>query len=366
MPVGKDTLRLAHNAVKDGFWSGGSGASQEELRSLISKYTKKKYVTLVNSGTAACRAALFATIGWERKSTSNLRSVLTTSYSCAANLLPIIEMGAVPWFADIELDTFGMIADRMTATVGAVPSAIFLVHIYGERCRDADKFLEYSHELMVPVIEDFSECMGMTFDDLPTGDIIVASLRAEKLWGCGEGGFVATNDEGYHTLITQFCNRGKPTLANPYWYTTYGDNVMMPGITAAVALGQHEILRKHVAGKRRVALWYRASRVFQEVGIWQALAKGGVAWLNCLMLNPSTQITAADLAKALRADGVETRPAFYPLQCYAKNLGVGWIGSTGENAKALHRNGIVLPSPYDLTKDEFRYIESCIRRYLKV
>lgn len=357
----KNTVSYVKDAVESTWWSGGSGKYKyhEILKSKFRKYGT--HVTLVNSGTAACRAAVFAATRDGSK-----KHVVTTPYSCAANLAPIYEMRRNALFADIDINTFGVRADELTRCIRFFKddiSAVILTYIYGEPPRDLLSIAKLCEDYGILLISDISQCIGIEKEEV-VGDILVASLRAEKMVGGGEGGAVITNDEKLAERVLQFATRGKVSeSAAKYWYASYGDNLLMPHVSAAIAVGQWEILDKVVRGKRRAAKAYRESSVLAKVFKFQRHSTG-VAWLNFATIHSYLGMSPHDLAAILLEKGIETKPAFVPLTSYWRVLtGVDFVCSEAELAWTC---GIVLPSPHDLTDQEIEFIESTVKEVVGI
>lgn len=357
--VGGNTVIYAKDAVESGWWTSG-GEYNKRLEKWFNSYLADGFRSLsLNSGTSACRAALFACLsGVSGK-------VLTTTYSCAANVAPIFEAGCEAVFADVDLSTFGVDVASLETTIernGDIKAA-FIPYIYGEPPRDVESIYAVLQRNRIPLICDVSEALGMD-PKLFFGDVIVASMRTEKMVGCGEGGVMATRYSRYAEAAEQFADRGKPAPAVKYWYASFGDNVRMPNVTAAIAVGQTEVLNMIVAGKRRTAKMYRDRAYFSKIGTWQRASDGGVNWLNCLLLN-DVGISASDLMLALSSKGVECRPGFYPLPVYwARLSGRDKADFNYSNASFINRRGVVFPSPYDLTDEELDYVEYQTRRII--
>lgn len=363
--VGSETENHLLKAFRSGFWSGGMGEYVRKLEKRFAEYTKTEFAFAVNSGTAACRAAMYAVLGNTRLNRNAEHKIAVSTYTCAAGITPIVELQATPAFVDIETETLGMAFDRtVEILLDKSVKALVVTHIYGEPAKHGDEITNLCKAKGILVIQDISECFGIEMKFIPKSDIYVASIRTEKILGAGEGGLISTNDEKLAAYIRQFVDRGKPDTSLKYWYGGYGDNVRMPHMTAAVAYGQTDTLNAVIAGKRRVARMYRDERrLFSKFGSLQSTAKG-VAWLNMLLLDPVYGITPADFGSLLAKYGIETRQAFYPTNVIYQNLTGLLLNKEYPVVADVHRRGIVLPSPYNLTDEEMDYIEDCCGRIL--
>lgn len=349
LQIGPRTEQLLFEAFHSGKWSNTAIEYAPKLEAWWAAQCQAPFALSTNSGTAAVRAALFGVAG-RRGGTA-----LTTTYSCSANLTPLHEMGLSPVWCDVDLQSFGMTGESVFQRLseGPTPECCVLVHMYGQLARDTEDIVGLCREKGVVVIHDLSECVGMDVAGLD-GDVFIASVRTEKMLGAGEGGLVAFRNFDHYRAAKTFVWRGKPSTLN-YWVTSYGDNVAMTNLTAAIALGQIDVLHEQVAGKRLTASLYRSSRL-EQFGDFQTVAAGDVAWLNALLLKPDIGLAPQDLAKALAAKGIETRPAFTPLPIVHRLQTVGEGVAGCPAAREIFERCLILPSPADLTAEELEYV----------
>jgi len=357
LQIGARTEKLLFDAFHSGKWSNTAIEHAPQLEAWWAAQCQAPFALSTNSGTAAVRAALFGVAGRRGG------MALTTTYSCSANLTPLLEMGLVPAWCDVDLQSFGMtggaVFERLSE--GPTPVCCVLVHMYGQLARDTEDIVGLCREKGVVVIHDLSECVGMDVASLD-GDVFIASVRTEKMLGAGEGGLVAFRNFDHYRAAKTFVWRGKPSTLN-YWVTSYGDNVAMTNLTAAIALGQIDVLEAQVEGKRRVAEMYRSSRLAQ-FGDFQKVGAEDVAWLNALLLQSEIGLTPQDLAKALAAKGVETRPAFTPLPTVHRLQTGSTRSAACAAAREIFERCLILPSPADLTAEELEYVVGSIEEVM--
>ena len=106
------------------------------------------------------------------------------------------------------------------------------------------------------VIEDAAQAFGSEYSGQKTGaigHIGAFSLQAGKTITCGEGGFLATNDEKAFQKAKDFHDNGGHRVGCDYptWTngeTSYGENYKLTELQSAVALAQLskiEKIKKH-------------------------------------------------------------------------------------------------------------------------
>jgi dTDP-4-amino-4,6-dideoxygalactose transaminase len=162
---------------------------------------------------------------------------------------------------------------------------------------------------------DAAHGFGATRDGRPLGtfgDAEVFSLSPTKPMTAGEGGLVAIRDDGLAERVRLGVDYGNP---GDYDTRFAGLNARMSELHAAVGLESLVELDDHLATRRRLAEEYR-----------KALA--GIGGITPQEVDPRDESTYKDftvivddsvygldrsaLAVALKAEGVDTRPYFYP------------------------------------------------------
>ena len=221
--------------------------------------------------------------------------------------------GAVPRFAECDTATCQLdVADAAGRLDGA--SLLVGTHVFGSPCTpEAVEELGRAHG--IPVVFDAAHGFGATRDGRPLGtfgDAEVFSLSPTKPMTAGEGGLVAIRDDGLAERVRLGVDYGNP---GDYDTRFAGLNARMSELHAAVGLESLVELDDHLATRRRLADDYR-----------KALASiGGVTPQE---VDPRDESTYKDftvivddsvygldrsaLAVALKAEGVDTRPYFFP------------------------------------------------------
>ena len=221
--------------------------------------------------------------------------------------------GAVPRFTECDTATCQIDVDD---AAGRLDGATLLVgtHVFGAPCTpEAVEALGRAHGLAV--VFDAAHGFGATRDGRPLGtfgDAEVFSLSPTKPMTSGEGGLVALRDEALAARVRLGVDYGNP---GDYDTRFAGLNARMSELHAAVGLESLAELDDHLATRRRLAESYR-----------KALA--GIAGVTPQDVDPRDESTYKDftvivdesvygldrdaVAAALKAEGVDTRPYFFP------------------------------------------------------
>ncbi|MBI5120491.1 MAG: aminotransferase class I/II-fold pyridoxal phosphate-dependent enzyme [Rhodospirillales bacterium] len=169
-----------------------TGPKVAEFENKIAALFGKKFGLMVNSGSSANLLA-FAALDLPKGS-----EVITPALTFATTVSPLLQLGLVPVFCDVEPDSYVVDTKRIEALIGPKTRALMIPNLIGnlpdwvEIRRIADRNGLY-------VIEDSCDTLGATVSGRPTGalaDISVTSFYASHVvTAAGFGGMVTMNDE---------------------------------------------------------------------------------------------------------------------------------------------------------------------------
>lgn len=192
---------LASNKVN--YWTGEEGRKFEKE---FARYTDSKYAVALANGTLALDLALHAlNIGQGDE-------VIVTSRTFIASISSIVNAGATPVFADVELDNQNISARTISTVLTDKTKAIICVHLAGWPCEMDDIMaLAETHNLFV--IEDCAQAHGAKYKGRSVGSIghVGAwSFCQDKIMTTGgEGGMLTTNNEKLWRKAWAFKDHGK-------------------------------------------------------------------------------------------------------------------------------------------------------------
>ncbi len=133
--------------------------------------------------------------------------VIVPGYTCVAVTNAIRLVGAVPVFADIELDTFGLDAEAFRHALTRRTKSVVVHHLYGLVSRDIERVLELARAARVTVIEDCSHALGARFDNRlvgTLGDASFFSTEQSKVMSTGRGGVAIACDREIASGLSHF------------------------------------------------------------------------------------------------------------------------------------------------------------------
>jgi perosamine synthetase len=272
----------------------------------------------VSSGTAGLHLALRA-VG-----VGDGDEVVTSPFSFVASANVMLFERARPVFADIDPVTLTLDADAAAAAVTDRTTAILPVHIFGW---PAD--LEPLRRHGLPLVEDACEALGAQHaDGTPvgaTGDPAVFGFYANKQLTTGEGGLVTMGDPAMKERIDSERNQGRAPNMDWLDHDRLGFNYRLSDIACAVGLAQLDRLDDMLAGRARVAGWYRQALAGIEGLTLPCEDHGGSkrGWFVFVVQLPHDVDRDATI-RGLREHGIQSKPylpAIHLMSFYRERFG---------------------------------------------
>lgn len=272
----------------------------------------------VSSGTAGLHLALRA-VG-----VTDGDEVVTSPFSFVASANVMLFERARPVFADIDPVTLTLDPDAAAAAITDRTTAILPVHIFGW---PADLATLRRHGL--PLVEDACEALGAVHPDgTPvgaTGDPAVFAFYANKQLTTGEGGLVTMGDPEMKVRIDSERNQGRAPDMDWLDHDRLGFNYRLSDIACAIGLAQLDRLDDMLAGRARVAAWYRQALAGIEGLTLPCEDHGGAkrGWFVFVVQLPRGVDRDATI-RALRDRGVQSKPylpAIHLMSFYRERFG---------------------------------------------
>lgn len=173
-----------------------TGKNEKLLREKICNIFNSKYSIATTSGTGSLKSA-YSAIGIKSGD-----EVITTPWTFIATNTAILEMGAIPVFADIQKNTLNIDPKSVEEKITSKTKAIVCVHFAGNPV-DLDELEAISKKYNIPLVQDCCHAMGSYYKDrkIGSGELCTFSLQTVKIVTCGDGGFVTTNNEEYYKRL---------------------------------------------------------------------------------------------------------------------------------------------------------------------
>jgi dTDP-4-amino-4,6-dideoxygalactose transaminase len=240
-------------------------------------------------------------------------SALMPSFTFSATAHAAAWAGVVPRFA--ECDTASCQLDIDDAA-GRLDGASLLVgtHVFGAPCRP-EEVVALGRRAGVPVLFDAAHGFGSLRRGRPLGgfgDAEVFSLSPTKVLVAGEGGLVATRDAALAERVRLGVDYGNP---GDYDTRFAGLNARMSELHAAVALESLAEIDVHLEIRRSLAARYTAALASVPGLVPQAVDPDDLSTYKDYTVVVDEARFGLDrdrLVTALRAEGIDTRPYFWP------------------------------------------------------
>jgi perosamine synthetase len=357
--IGDEEREAVLAALARGEISGSFGTAIPEFERLFADYVGCKHGVAVSSGTTALQLAVAAAgIGPGDE-------VLVSACTNIATALAVAHNGAVPVPVDSEAVTWNLDLDLVERLITPRTRAIIPVHVYGHPV-DMDRLGALAAARRLIVIEDCAESHGATVRGRMTGgfgQMGCFSFYANKIITTGEGGMVTTNDDELAGRLRLLRNLA---FTEPrFRHEALGYNFRMTGMQAAMGVAQTRKIEAVIAAKRRLAKAY--DEALADIEWLQRPAElawaRNVYWMYGVVIRAESGLQRAAVTEALRADGVDTRTFFCPMnQQPALARLPGFRAAPCPVADGLWERGFYLPSSTKLGATELRQVAAALRR----
>ena len=237
------------NSGKVNYWTGTVCRKFEKE---FAKYAGRKYGIALANGSLALELALIAyDIGPGDE-------VIVTCRSFVASASCVNIRGAIPVFADVDLDSQDILPKSIEIKITSKTKAIICVHLAGWPC-DMDKINAIAKKHNLKVIEDCAQAHGAKYRGKPVGslgNVAAFSFCQDKIMTCGgEGGIFLCDDEEIYKRCWSYTEHGKNISIldnpnNPVVIDSFGTNWRMTEMQAAIGLCQLKKLNDWVEIRR--------------------------------------------------------------------------------------------------------------------
>jgi len=322
------------------------GAEAIKFERKFPKLFDKQYGILTNSGSSANLLMMLALTSKRGLNLPKGTKVITPIAGFPTTINPILQVGFVPIFVDIELDTLNLNLDQVEEVCINHPDAkiIIFAHVLGNP-PNMNRLMEIVKKYNLILLEDCCDALGSTFEDKPLGSfgkMASCSFYPAHHITMGEGGFVAMNDQNTERIVRSFREWGRgcycvgkqnllengtcgcrfsnwlPALPNDifdhkYVYEEIGYNLKPIELQASMGLVQMEKLEE-IGIKRRENyknLFTAFSKYEQYFHLHKAQPGADVDWFAFpITVKDGAPFKRSDICKFLEANKIQTRPYF--------------------------------------------------------
>ncbi len=233
------------------------GPEVKEFENKLSGFTKAKYSITCANGTDALTVVLMS---WNVGPND---AIFVPSFTYVASAEAPAQLGAIPFFVDIERDTFNMCPISLKQAISDAkkmhlnPKVVIPVDLFGLPCK-SDEIKNICEKEGVKVLIDAAQSFGSSVGSVRTGkfgDASTTSFFPAKPLGCyGDGGAIFTDDDELADVIDSIRLHGKGI--QKYDNIRIGINSRLDSIQAAILLEKLKIFPDELVSRQRIASTY--------------------------------------------------------------------------------------------------------------
>jgi CDP-6-deoxy-D-xylo-4-hexulose-3-dehydrase len=198
---GEEEIQAVVDCLRSG-WLAGFGPKSIEFEEKIAKHFGKKYGVFVNSGSSACLLAL-ACLKLPKGT-----KVLTPACTFSTTLAPIIQLGLVPVFVDVDLNTYVANVEEVLAAITEEVKVLMIPNLIGNKpdWKAIKEGLAAMGREDIILIEDSADTVTYTSE---TNIATTSFYASHVITAGGSGGMVMFNDEKLRDVSLQFRDWGR-------------------------------------------------------------------------------------------------------------------------------------------------------------
>ncbi len=274
---GAEEVTALVNAALDFWLTAGPEAAKFER--LLADYVGVKHASFCNSGSSANLLAVSALTAQELGETRIKPGdeVITVAAGFPTTVNPIVQVGAVPVFVDIDPLTLNIDATQLEKALTPKTKAVVLAHTLGNPF-DIDAVMDFCQHHELWLVEDNCDALGSLYHEHRAGqfgDLSTCSFYPSHHITTGEGGAVFTSNGRLKRIVESFRDWGRDCWCEPgkdntcgkrfssqhgslpfgydhkFTYSHVGYNLKATDLQAAIGVAQMDRLDEFVAARRR-------------------------------------------------------------------------------------------------------------------
>lgn len=255
----EEDAKAAYDTILTGWIT--LGPKVEEFEEKFAAYVGSKYAVAVSNCTTALHLSMIVA-GIEAGD-----EVICPSMSYIATANSIRYVGAIPVFAEVELDTYNLDPIDVERKITPKTKAILIVHQIGLPA-DIDAFKILCAKYNLKLIEDAACAIGSSYKGEKIGshsDLVCFSFHPRKVISTGDGGMISTGREDYYKRLKLLRQHGM-SINDRVRHTAkkivfedhleLGYNYRLTDIQAAIGIKQLEKLDWIINERKKIVATY--------------------------------------------------------------------------------------------------------------
>lgn len=361
------------NAIDTKWFTTGKTAMKFEKA--LAKYTKVRFVKVLNSCTSALELALLAV------NVKQGDEVITTPFTFCATTNAIVHSGAKPVFADIDRNTFNISPVEIEKKITKRTKVILIMDYGGLPC-DMDAVISIAKRYKLRIVEDAAHAIGAEYKRKKIGsisDITCFSFHASKNITTGEGGALCTNDKRIIDFINKAyfhgidCDSWQRHRKGGWKYRVVypGYKYNMSDIMASIGIEQLKKLDYFIKKREKIVTLYNSE--FREINVYirtqfNPYEVRHAHHLYPILLNiEKLKIKRDKFIELLKRKGIMCSVHFIPIYkhpAYKKYFTKKDLKDL-KNTEYVYNRIVSLPIYPGLVLKDVRYITSTVKNIIK-
>ena len=337
---GGKEMANAVSAVLEAVWTEGRWTDRFERE--LAEYMGRKHASFCNAGSSANLLAM--SVLTSRRIPEEYRlmpgdEVITTAAGFPTTLNPILQVGALPVFVDVRLDTLVPTFEDIMAAITPRTKAVFMAHTLGNPfpARDLAAYLEPRD---IFLIEDNCDALGSEIHGKKTGTfglMATQSFYPAHHITTGEGGAVMCDSLQIKKIVESFRDWGRDCWCPPgkenscgarfaqkfeglpygydhkYVYAEIGYNLKGTDMEAAIGVAQLDRLAGFTQRRRYNwgCIWQALVDLQHYMVLPRAAPDAVPSWFGFpITLKADSPISRRDLIRHLEEKKIGTRMLF--------------------------------------------------------
>jgi len=374
------------------------------FESSFPKLLNKKYGILTNSGSSSNLIMMSVMASKRLYNFPKGTKVITPIAGFPTTINPIFQIGYVPAFVDIDLDTLNLNLDQVEQQAKAGAKIITFAHVLGNP-PNMSQLMEIVKHYNLILLEDCCDALGSLYDNKPLGsfgELASCSFYPAHHITMGEGGFVACNSREQEIIARSFREWGRgcycvglkanllkngtcnnrfanwlPALPNEifdhkYVYDEIGYNLKPIEVQAAMGLEQIKklpvITEKRKYNHKRL---YNIFKPFEEYFVLpEATENSDPSWFAfAITIKDTAPFKRKDIVDWFESNKIQTRPYFagnIMLQpAYEGIMPHDEIIKKYPNARKVTTDTFFLGTSPVITDEQLDYIDNVLTKFFK-
>lgn len=365
---GEEEIKAVESCLRKGWLA--PGPITEQFENEVATIFGKKFGVMVNSGSSANVLALLI---------SGLKhgdEVVTPACTFSTVAAPLVQLGLVPLFCDVEVGTYVPTIEQVISKISARTKAIFLPNLIGSK----PDWQGLKDELFrigrrgIMLIEDSCD----TITNTPVTDVSVTSFYSSHIITAGGGGgMVMCNEKAQRDLALQYRDWGRMGTNTEcfserfghlvddieydfkFLYPLLGYNFKSTEMNAAFGIAQLKKLPDFLDRRRKnIARYVERLQEFTKDGLVLPANHDKVDWLAIPLMYPERK----ELLQFLEDNEIQTRV------CFAGNItrhpAYRNYFEVFPKADEIMRNGFLLGAHHGMNENDVDYVCDKIKEFI--